>query len=62
VTDALVRGRGRQLHNPRFERRGDELFIYVPNLADLILEQRALAIKGDLFEDVYGMRVRMEEG
>ena len=62
VTDALVRGRGRQLHNPRFERRGDELFIYVPNLADVILEQRALAIKGDLFEDVYGMRVRMEEG
>ncbi len=61
VADALVRGRGRQLHDPRFERRPDELIVYVPNVADLILEQRALAVKSDLFEDVYGMRVRLEE-
>ena len=62
VADALVRGRGRQLHDPRFERRRDELIAYAPNVADLILEQRALAAKGDLFEDAYGMRVRLEEG
>jgi hypothetical protein len=30
-------------------------------VADLLMEQRAIAAKGDLFEDIYGMRVRLEE-
>ncbi len=62
VADALVRGRGRQLEHLRFEHGDDELFIYVPSLSESMLEQRALAIKGDMFEEVYGMKLRLEEG
>ena len=28
--------------------------------ADFLLEQRAIATKGDLFEDIYGVKVRLE--
>jgi len=62
VADALSRGRlypGRDL---RLERQGDDLIIYVPGASDLTLEKRAMAMKGDLFEDIYGMRIRLEEG
>ena len=33
----------------------------MPGGGDLMLEQRAIASKGDLFEDIYGMRIRLEE-
>ena len=62
VADALIRGRGRPVPRLRFERRGDEYSILIPGAADMILERRALAVKGDMFEDIYGMRLRMEEG
>jgi exopolyphosphatase/guanosine-5'-triphosphate,3'-diphosphate pyrophosphatase len=62
VADALARTRGRKLQNPRFERRGDEFVISLPGAADLVLEQRSLAVKGDMFEDIYGMTLRLEEG
>jgi hypothetical protein len=29
--------------------------------SDLTLERRAILTKGDLFQDVYGMKVRLEE-
>ena len=35
--------------------------IYASGLPDLTLERRALAAKADLFSDVYGQRVRLEE-
>jgi exopolyphosphatase/guanosine-5'-triphosphate,3'-diphosphate pyrophosphatase len=62
VADALSRGRGRPLPRLRFERRGDEFLILTPGAAELILERRALAAKGDMFEDIFGMRLRLEEG
>jgi exopolyphosphatase / guanosine-5'-triphosphate,3'-diphosphate pyrophosphatase len=62
VADALIRGRGRPVPRLRFERRGDEFMIFIPGATDMILERRALAVKGDMFEDIYGMRLRMEEG
>ena len=34
---------------------------YVRGVPDLSLERRALAVKADLFEEVYGMKVRLEE-
>ena len=46
---------------PTIDRLGDELVVRVFGTSDLILERRALAQKGDLFEDVYGMRIRLEE-
>ena len=45
----------------RFERQDDELIIVVPGVKNLILERKAIAGKGDLFEDIYGMRIRLEE-
>jgi exopolyphosphatase/guanosine-5'-triphosphate,3'-diphosphate pyrophosphatase len=62
VADALVRGRIRQAGTLQFSRQGDELVIIVPEGGSFVLEERALAIKGDLFEDIYGMKVRLEEG
>lgn len=62
VADALSRSRGRPNKSLRFERRPDELIIYVANAPDLALERRAMAVKGDMFEDIFGLRVRLEEG
>jgi exopolyphosphatase/guanosine-5'-triphosphate,3'-diphosphate pyrophosphatase len=61
MADALARGHLQQVSDLRFERLGDELVVYVPGGADLLLEQKAIAAKGDLFEDIYGMKVRLEE-
>jgi exopolyphosphatase/guanosine-5'-triphosphate,3'-diphosphate pyrophosphatase len=61
VADALDRGHARQIRDVSFERRGDELIIHVRGAADLTLERMALASKSDLFQDIYGMRVRLEE-
>jgi exopolyphosphatase/guanosine-5'-triphosphate,3'-diphosphate pyrophosphatase len=62
VADALSRGRVHRAGDLRIERHGDELIIVIPGGADLLLEQRSIAAKGDLFEDVYGMKVRVEQG
>jgi exopolyphosphatase/guanosine-5'-triphosphate,3'-diphosphate pyrophosphatase len=67
MADALCRGHLHQASELRFERKDDDLIIYVPAhvahaaSADLLLEQRAIAIKGDLFEDIYAVKVRLEE-
>jgi exopolyphosphatase/guanosine-5'-triphosphate,3'-diphosphate pyrophosphatase len=61
MADALSRGHFPPVAELRFERQGDELVIYVPGGADLLLEQRAMAAKGDMFEDIYGLKVRLEE-
>ncbi len=60
MADALIRGHARLAADFRFERRGDELTIYLPGAADLLLEHRAVASKGDLLEDIYGIKVRLE--
>jgi len=62
VADALARGRIQRIRDLRIERHGDELLIGIPGATDLLLEQRSLAVKGDLFEDIYGMKVRLELG
>jgi exopolyphosphatase/guanosine-5'-triphosphate,3'-diphosphate pyrophosphatase len=61
VADALSRGRFYQGRDLRFERQGDDLIIHVIGAGDLTLEKRAMSVKGDLFEDIYGMRIRLEE-
>jgi len=61
VADALARGHLKQPDTLKFERQGDELVVHVPSQIDFMLEQRALTAKGDMFEDVYGMRLRLEE-
>jgi len=61
IADALDRGQAQQIRDFRVERRPDELVITVSGLSDLGLERRALAAKADLFEDTYGLTVRLEE-
>lgn len=61
VADALARGPARKMRELRIEREGDELVLTVRGPVDLILERHALAAKGDLFDEVYGMKVRLEE-
>lgn len=61
VADALDRGHAQQVRDIRCERDPNELIIHVAGVPDLTLERRALASKADLFEDVYGLKVRLEE-
>jgi exopolyphosphatase/guanosine-5'-triphosphate,3'-diphosphate pyrophosphatase len=61
VADALDRGHAQQVREIRCERREDELVVITPGVTDLTLERRAVASKGDLFEEIYGLRVRLEE-
>ena len=60
VADALARGHVRHARDLRFERQGDDLVVCIPGVADVLLEERAIAGKGDMFEDIYGMKVRLE--
>ncbi len=62
VADALDRGQIHAGHPLRFQHQEDELTIVVPGVSNLALERRAMVAKGDLFEDVYGTRIRLEEG
>jgi len=62
VADSLARGQLRRMPKLRFERLGDEMLIRVVGASDLTLQRRALDTKGDLFEEVYGMKIRLEEG
>ena len=61
VADALIRGHRRRAADIQFQRQGDELLISMPAGRDHLLEQRALETKGDLFEDIYGVKIRLEE-
>ncbi len=61
VADALDRGHSRQIKEMRFERRSGELVVCIPGVRDLSLERRAMARKADMFEDIYGLKVRLEE-
>jgi len=61
VADALARGTVPKIGQWRIERQGDDLVVGLPGGADLLLKQRAIAAKGDLFEDIFGMKVRLEE-
>lgn len=61
IADALERGHGQQVSDIRMERGEDEIVLHVAGATDLALERRALEKKGDLFEDVFGLHVRVEE-
>jgi exopolyphosphatase / guanosine-5'-triphosphate,3'-diphosphate pyrophosphatase len=61
VADATIRGHRRQLSDIQFQRHGDELIVSLPSGRDLLLEERAMETKGDLFEDIFGVKIRLEE-
>ncbi len=61
VADALDRGHAQQIRRFTLEKGSDELRIHVHGVTDLTLERRAMARKADLFEDLFGMQIRLVE-
>jgi exopolyphosphatase/guanosine-5'-triphosphate,3'-diphosphate pyrophosphatase len=62
VADALARSRGRRIHRILCERRNETLFIRVPEVDNLHLENSAMRVKGKMFEQVFGMNVILVKG
>ena len=62
VADALIRGHRRRPSDIHLQRQGDDLIVFMPSGADLLLEERAMKNKGDLMEDIFGVKIRLEEG
>jgi exopolyphosphatase/guanosine-5'-triphosphate,3'-diphosphate pyrophosphatase len=60
VADALDASRTQQVRNIKCNISNEGLVITVPTTADLSLEERTLAMKCDLFEDIYGLQIRLE--
>lgn len=60
VADALARGNIHSAEQVEFGHDEDELFITIRGLTKVFLEKRSVALKSDMFEDVYGMKVRVE--
>ncbi len=61
VADALIRGHRRQAADIRFQRDGDDLLVTMPGGLGLLLEERAVEVKSDLLEDIYGVKIRLAE-
>ena len=62
VADSLARSRGRRIRAIQCERRDDTLFVRVPGVDNLHLENTALRSKGQMFVEVYGMNVILVKG
>jgi exopolyphosphatase/guanosine-5'-triphosphate,3'-diphosphate pyrophosphatase len=62
IADALARSRGRRIHKILCERGDETLFIRVPGVDNLHLENSALQVKGKMFEQVFGMNVILVKG
>ena len=60
LADALDVGHEQRI-DFSIERRPTELILSVRGPGDLALERRAVDSKSDLFEEIYGMKVRLEE-
>ena len=61
VADALDNSHSQQVREIRCRIQDDELVLSVSGTADLTVERRALALKGDMFTDVFCMDVHLEE-
>ena len=61
IADALDHGHSQHIQQPKLELRADELVIYMTNIGDITLEQRAVSAKSDLFGEIYGLKVRVAQ-
>ena len=57
VADALDRGHTQRLKLVDLELKEDHLVLHTDCQGDLSLERLSLAEKGDMFEDVFGLKV-----
>jgi len=62
IADALDVSRTQQVGDFQSRIDNNGLIISVKGGGDLTLEHRSLAEKGDMFQDIYGLRVRLDEG
>jgi exopolyphosphatase/guanosine-5'-triphosphate,3'-diphosphate pyrophosphatase len=60
IADALDVNRTQDIKDFTCRIENDELIITPSDCGDLTLERRALAMKADLFEEIYGLKVRLE--
>lgn len=60
VADALDVNRKQQVKDFTCRIEEDELLITTKGNSDLTLEKKSVAIKGDLFEDIFGLKIRLE--
>lgn len=61
AADALDKGNWKFVQHFQLERQDQDLVMHVRGGVDLTLERRALALKSDLFTDIFGLKVRLEE-
>jgi len=61
VADALDQNHNQQFHDIGFLREKDRLVILVRGVEDMTLERVALKQKGEMFEEVYGMKVELRK-
>lgn len=61
LADALDISRTQQIQDIQSRIDNNGLIISVKGGGDLTLEQRSVAEKADMFQDIYGLRVRLEE-
>jgi len=59
VADALDRSHSQRVNEIQCSRKDSLLIVSIPHVEDLSLEQLALKQKGSLFEDVFGMQIRL---
>ena len=60
VADLLAPDRGVAAGRFRFEHRGDEFLIIDTQIPDPGVEERLLSAQCDMFEDIFGLRLRIE--
>ena len=61
VADGLDRVHATQVRDFRCDRLNDELVLHIPGVSDLTLERHAVQQKSDLFTDIFGLKIRLEE-
>jgi exopolyphosphatase/guanosine-5'-triphosphate,3'-diphosphate pyrophosphatase len=61
VADALERTHAQRVSQIEFRRESGKLRLRLPGLADAAVERLAMASKADLFEQVFGLAVVIEE-
>ena len=61
VADALERTHDQRVHEIGMRRDGTKLHLSLPGLEDAAVERLAMESKGDLFEQVFGLKVVIDE-
>ncbi len=61
VADALVRGNFPRASEIRFQRKGDDFTAIIPPGCDMLLIEHSLQTKGDLFMEIFGLKIHVEE-